>query len=113
MRKIIAAVVVLAVLGIGAWLAFGRPAVEAVSSADPDVTVQCAGATGVTASECGTWGDEVLALGPPSTTFEMDDLARLSISRPLLGFGSPCQVDYYLERYPDDSVWNIDVPCTD
>ena len=113
MRNIIAAVVVLAVLGIGAWLAFGRPAVEAVSSADPDVTVQCAGATGVTASECGTWGDEVLALGPPSTTFEMDDLARLSISRPLLGFGSPCQVDYYLERYPDDSVWNIDVPCTD
>jgi hypothetical protein len=41
----------------------------------------------------------------------MDDLASLRISRPLLGFGSPCQVSYFLERYPDDSVWDSDVPC--
>ena len=102
---------ILAVVGIGAWLAFGRPAVEAASSSDPDVTVECSAGTGVSAAECGTWGDEILALGAPSTTFEMDDLIRLSISRPLLGFGSPCQVDYYLERYPDDSVWDSDVPC--
>jgi hypothetical protein len=111
MRKIIAAVVVLAIIGIAAWLAFGRPPVEAVATADAGVTVECAAATGVTASECQTWGDEILALGAPSTTFEMDDLARLAISRPLLGFGSPCQVDYYVERYPDDSVWDSDIPC--
>ena len=111
MRKIIAGVVVLVVIGVGAWLVLGRPPVEAVSSSDPDVTVECSAATGVSAGECATWGDEVLALGPPSTTFEMDDLARLRIDRPLFGFGSPCQVQYFLERYPDDSTWDSDVPC--
>jgi hypothetical protein len=111
MRKIIAAAVVLAIIGIGAWLAFGRPPVEAVSAGDPDVTIECSASTGVTSSECGTWGDEILAFPAPSTTFEMDDLARLRIDRPLLGFGSPCQVEYFIERYPDDSAWDSDVPC--
>jgi hypothetical protein len=41
----------------------------------------------------------------------MDDLARLRIDRPLFGFGAPCQVQYFLERYPDDSTWDSDVPC--
>ena len=111
MRNVIAGVVVVAVIGIGAWLAFGRPSVEASSSTDPDVTVECSAATGVSAAECGTWGDEILALPAPSTTFEMDDLARLRIDRPLLGFGAPCQVQYFLERYPDDSTWDSGVPC--
>ena len=111
MRKIVAAVVVLAVIGGVAWLAFGRSPVEGVSAADPDVTIECSASTGVTSSECATWGDEVLALGAPSSTFEMDDLARLRIDRPLLGFGSPCQVQYFIERYPDDPAWDSDVPC--
>jgi hypothetical protein len=111
MRKIAAGVLVVALVGVGVYLAFGRPSVEGVSSTDPDVTVECTAATGVSATECGTWGDEIVALGPPSTTFEMDDLARLRIDRPLFGFGSPCQVEYFLERYPADSTWDSDVPC--
>jgi len=46
-----------------------------------------------------------------STTFEMQDLVRLRFSKPLLGFGSPCQVEYFLQRYPDDGVWDEDIPC--
>ena len=111
MRKILAAIVVVVVVAVIAWLALGRSPVEATSTADPDVTVECSAATGVSASDCGAWGDEILALGAPSTTFEMDDLARLRIDRPLFGFGSPCQVEYFLERYPDDSTWDSDVPC--
>lgn len=103
-------VVVLVVL-VGAWLLLGRPSVKATSSAGPRVTIQCDGSTSVSPEACLAWGDEILALGPPPTTFEMDDLARLRITKPLLGFGAPCQVEYFIERYPDDAAWNNDIPC--
>jgi len=105
---VLAAVVVVLV---GAWLLLGRPAVEARSTSDPDITVECDGSTSVTQEACGAWGDEVLALGAPSTTFEMIDVNRLRFTKPLLGFGSPCQVEYFLQRYPDDPAWDTDIPC--
>ena len=102
--------VVLAVLAV--WLLVLRPPTVEVSSAvDPDVTIECDGSTSVPEESCLAWGDEVLALGAPSTTFEMQDLVRLKFSKPLLGFGSPCQVEYFLQRYPDEDVWDEDIPC--
>lgn len=88
-----------------------RPGQEVTSETDPSVTISCDGSTGVDADQCRTWGDEVLVLGAPSTTFEFEDVNRLHFSKPLFGFGSPCQVAYYLERYPDDPAWEDDVAC--
>jgi hypothetical protein len=109
-RMAILLAVVLAALAVW-FLVLNRPTVEASSAVDPDVTIECDGSTSVSEESCLAWGDEVLALGAPSTTFEMQDLLRLRLSKPLLGFGSPCQVEYFLQRYPDDAVWDEDVPC--
>lgn len=103
-------VVAVALVGVAAAV-LSRPTTEATSSADPDVTIRCDGSTSVSRDACLAWGDEILALGPPSNTFEMNDLARLVITKPLLGFGSPCHVEYFLQRYPDDAVWDGDAPC--
>lgn len=112
MRKIGATLlgVVLVPVAVVALL-LARPMVQATSSVDPEVTIRCDGSTSVNRQECLEWGEEVLALGPPTTTFEMEDLAVLALSRPLLGFGSPCQADYFIQRYPNDVAWNEDIPC--
>jgi hypothetical protein len=109
----IAAVVVLAVLVGGIIFVVSRPTRETVATMDPDVRIVCDGSTSVSDQTCRAWGDEILALGPPSTTFEMQDLASLVITKPLLGIGSPCQAAYFLGRYPDDAAWDEDVPCRD
>src|SRR5688500_14182447 len=109
-RVAILLAVVLAVLAVW-FLVLNRPTVEASSAVDPDVTIECDGSTSAAEGSCLAWGDDVLALGAPSTTFEMQDLVRLRISKPLLGFGSSCQVEYFLQRYPDDVVWDDDIPC--
>jgi hypothetical protein len=109
-RMAILLAVVLAALAVW-FLVLNRPTVEASSAVDADVTIECDGSTSVSEESCLAWGDEVLALGAPSTTFEMQDLLRLRLSKPLLGFGSPCQVEYFLQRYPDDVVWDEDIPC--
>jgi hypothetical protein len=106
----VAAIAALVVIGLAAAFVL-RPPARVTSEVDPDVTIECAAATAASAEECLDWGDELISGGPPSTTFEMDDLARLRIDRPLFGFGSPCQVEYFLQRYPDDPVWESDVPC--
>ena len=112
MAKRIGILVALVLAVLAVWfLVLSRPTVEASSAVDPDVTVECDGSTSVSEESCLAWGDEVLALGAPSTTFEMQDLARLRFSKPLLGFGSPCQVEYFLQRYPDDGVWDEDITC--
>lgn len=82
----------------------------AQSTLQPGVTIECAGSTGVT-DECGAWGDDILAEGPPSTTFEMDDLVRLRLERPMLGFGSTCVAEYFVSRYPEDAIWDDEVAC--
>ena len=104
------AAIVVAILALW-FLVLNRPTVEASSAVDSDVTIDCDGSTSVSEVSCLAWGDEVLALGAPSMTFEMQDLVRLRFSKPLLGFGSPCQVEYFLQRYPDDGVWDEDIPC--
>lgn len=110
MIRVLATVLLLAVLGVTVYLVL-RPGQEVPSANAPDVLITCDGSTGVNEDECRSWGDEVLALGPPSTTFEMKDVNHLRFSRPMLGFGSPCQVDYYIERDPEVPAWEDDVPC--
>jgi hypothetical protein len=110
MIRALAAVLVLAVAGVTVYLVV-RPGQEVTSGSEQDIVITCDGSTGVTAEECRSWGDEVLALGPPSTTFEMKDVNHLRFSRPMLGFGSPCQVDYYIERDPEVPAWEDDVAC--
>ena len=112
MRRIGALLVVIAlVLLAGAWFAFGRSGVEAASTVDPDVTVTCDAWTSFSPEACRSWGDEILAQGAPSHTFEMDDLARLAISRPTFGLAAACRVQYFLERYANDPAWTDEVAC--
>lgn len=112
MRRKAAPIAVLVLLGVAAaaYVALRSPTL-ATSVVDPDVTIECAASASVSAEACGAWGDEILGLGPPSATFEMEDLSRLAISGPLLGLGSSCRVEYFLQRYPDDAVWTEDIPC--
>lgn len=99
---------VMVVVGL-AWLA--RPSTRAVSAVSPEVTIECAASTGTDVDACRAWGDAILDEGPPSFTFEMDDLARLRIDRPLLGLGANCEAVYFTSRYPDDAVWTEETPC--
>lgn len=101
-------VVALAAVLVAAWvLVLGRPTVEATSSVDADVTVRCEGVNSDDA--CRSFGDALLASGPPSNTFEMEDLALLEIRRPL--FGEGCRARYYLQRYVDDPAWTEEISC--
>lgn len=108
--RVIAVLVVVSV--VAATLVFLRvgSVTDAASELQPGLTIECAASTGV-ADECREWGDEILAEGPPSTTFEMDDLVRLRIDRPMLGFAATCVAEYYVSRYPDDSIWDDEVAC--
>ena len=106
-----AALVVGAVVLVGAgWFILGRAGVEAASTVDPDVTIRCDGSTSVSAAACLAWGDDILRAGPPSHTFEMDDLARLDLTGGLF-ISDTCEVRYFLERYADKSVWTEELPC--
>jgi hypothetical protein len=112
MRMIAAAllVVVLAAAAIGAYLLL-RPPVETTSSVRPAVTIRCDGSLSATEESCRAFGDAVIEMGAPSTTFEMDDVARLLISRQMLGVGSSCEVAYTLQRFPDDPLWTAEMEC--
>lgn len=88
-----------------------RPPVPVVSEADVDVTISCAASIGLDDAACRELGDEILRDGPPSFTFEMDDLARLELDRSWLGLGSECTAAYFIERYPDMAVFSDGVEC--
>ena len=75
-------------------------------------TVECSGWTGVT-DACAAWGTRVLAAGAPTTTFEFEDVVRVRLDRPMLGFASMCVAEYFLGRYPEDVAWSEVVPCPD
>ncbi|HEX7195800.1 MAG TPA: hypothetical protein VF364_03085 [Candidatus Limnocylindria bacterium] len=110
MNVIVVAVVLLAAVAIGLVLLRAGSATVAESALEGGVTIECAGSTGI-AAECGAWGDEILADGPPSTTFEMEDLVRLRLDRPMLGLASTCVAEYFVSRYPDDAIWDDEVAC--
>ena len=55
-------------------------------------------------------GDRLLAGGPPSRTFNMEDLERLTLSGAPLGLGA-CRVADYLGRDLDSPVWNEETDC--
>jgi hypothetical protein len=92
-----------------AWYLFGRPGVEAASTVDPEVTIQCRGSASASVDACREWGDAVLADGPPSTTFELEDVVRVRLDRPLVG--DECRAEYFLGRYPDEVAWAASVAC--
>ena len=100
-------------VGLGAILAL-RAATSTVAEhvGDGQVTAECSGWTGVSEG-CFDWGNDVLAQGPPSTTFELEDVVRIRLDRPMLGFAESCVAEYFLGRYPDEVVWSEDVPCPD
>lgn len=102
------AIIVVALVALAFVLLSPSP-VESTSAVDSDVTIRCHGS--VSEGACARWGDAILAEGAPSATFEMQDLVRLEIARPM--FGSTCEVEYFLQRYPDDAVWNDEIPCVE
>ena len=106
---------VLALLWVAALLAYLllRPPVEATSASDPGVAIECSAATGVSVETCRAWGDEILGSGAPSTTFEMEDLARLIIDRPTWGFSPTCEVDYFISRDAENPAWHEAIACVD
>lgn len=109
MRRTAAALAMIGIAVVAIGIAMLSGTVAATASVDPDVTVRCPGSLSVEA--CADWGDRVLADGPPSTTFEMQDLVRIELSRGVLGAGSTCQAAYFIGRYPDEAVWDEEVAC--
>jgi hypothetical protein len=110
MRTIVAAGVVVAVVVGAAVFVLTRPVVETASAQDSDVTIECRAATD-SEDVCRSSGDRLLASEPPSTTFEMEDLARLTITRGMFGLAPTCEAAYYLQRYPDDPAWRENTEC--
>ena len=109
-RRVAVAILVGVVVVVAlAWMV--RPSTQAVSAVRHEVTIECAAMTGTDVDACRAWGDAILEAGQPSFTFEMDDLARLRIDRPLQGLGANCEAVYFTSRYPDDAVWSEEIPC--
>lgn len=101
--------VVLLVAGGAVWFVFLRPGVSVAASVDPDVTIECGASLDLDEDGCRGLGDTVLAGGPPTTTFELEDVARIRIDGGFLG--GDCRVEYFLGRYPDDVAWTEDGTC--
>ena len=114
LARVVIAVVVAAVILGGVYVFHLFMDVRATSSALPGVAIVCSGSTRISSAEaCRAWGDAILGEGPPSHTFNIEDLARLELSRPLLGLAGACEADWFLGRYPDDAVWAEEVACSD
>lgn len=105
-----AAVVVVALVGTGAFLV-ARPPTLVASAVDRDVTIECAASSGADEAACLAWGDRILAEGAPTTTFEAEDLVRLRLDRSLLGLGVSCRAEWFLSRYPGDVAWAEELDC--
>ena len=107
------------ILAIGLVLVAGAASVIGLRAASTtivndvgsqQVSVECSGWTGVS-DGCAAWGTDLLARGAPSHTFELGDVVRVRLDRPMLGFASGCVAEYFLSRYPDEVAWTEDVPC--
>lgn len=91
-------------LAVAAFVLRSGSTVTAASTVNPEVTIECAGSTSASTDECLSWGDSLLRTGPPSSTFEWDDLARIVLQRPMWGLSSTCEVAYFISRYPDEAI---------
>ena len=101
------------VLGLGGILLLRAATSTVVEHAgENQITAECTGWTGVSSS-CVDWANDVLAQGAPSNTFEMEDVVRIRLDRPKLGFAATCEAEYFLSRYPDEVAWSEVVPCHD
>ena len=105
---------IVVLLGAAVVLAAAFALRGAIATVVPDevdgITVECTGWTGVSTG-CAAWGEEILAAGPPSNTFEMEDVVRLRLDRRGFGFGRACEAAYFLSRYPDEPAWTDEVAC--
>ena len=108
-RVAVIGAVVLALVGI-VTLFVVRPPTTVASALDPDVTIVCAAATGMDVNGCRAWGDDVIGAGAPSFTFELGDVTRLAFDRSAFGFGSSCEVSYFIGRFADPA-WAQETPC--
>lgn len=102
--------VVVAVGGIG--LVRAATSTIAAHVGEQRIMAECTGWTGLS-DRCREWGEEVLGRGAPSNTFEIEDVVRVRLDRPLFGFAPTCAVEYFLSRYPDEVAWTEQVPCFD
>jgi hypothetical protein len=101
------------VVGLGAMVLLrGATSTVAEHVGDQQIAVECTGWTGVSQG-CFDWGNDVMAQGAPSNTFELEDVVRVRLDRPMLGFAGTCVAEYFLSRYPDQVAWSEDVPCPD
>jgi hypothetical protein len=101
------AVVLLAAL-VAVWFILLRGGTAATVDG---VTVECAASTGLEADECQAWGAEVLAAGPGSSVFELEDVERIAFARELFGLGDGCSVTWFIGRYPDRPALADEVAC--
>jgi hypothetical protein len=109
LRILVIAVVAL-LIGAGVYLFLLRSPVEAPSITLSGVTIECDPWTGVSPDGCGSWGDAILAGGPPSRTFNIEDLERLRLSGAPLSLGG-CRAEWFLGRDPVQPVWSDDLEC--
>lgn len=109
--RIVIAVVIGLLLVAAAYLFLFRSPVEAPSAVLDGVTIECDPWTGVSAGECGAWGDAILDEGPPSRTFNMTDLDRVVLSGSPIGIMGACRIAYYLGRNPTSPVWDEETAC--
>ena len=112
MRPRLGLLVGLALLGVLGGILVLRAATSAVAEhvGEQQITAECTGWTGV-ADGCSDWATRVLAQGAPSTTFEMEDVVRVRLDRPMLGFAATCVAEFFLSRYPDEVAWTEEVDC--
>ena len=104
-------VVALALILVVAFALRGAVPTKVADVGGSGVAVECTGWTGVSTG-CADWGSVVLDAGPPSATFEMEDVNRLVLDHPSFGLGSACEARYFLSRYPDEPAWTERIPCT-
>lgn len=109
LRVVVVAVVAL-LIGAAVYLFVLRSPVEAPSTALAGVTIECDPWSGVSAGGCGSWGDAILAGGPPSRTFNIEDLERLRLSGAPLSVGS-CRAEWFLGRDPLRPAWSEELEC--
>ncbi|HEX2194912.1 MAG TPA: hypothetical protein VHK63_08180 [Candidatus Limnocylindria bacterium] len=107
-RAAVAAGVVVVLLVAAAGALALRPPIRASAG---DVGVECAASAGLSEPACASWGQTVVAAGPPSRTFEMEDLGRLTLERGWFGLAPSCEARWYTTRYPDEPVATRVVDC--